>query len=290
MAGEKLFGRRVRLTYKPASGEPATRIEGKAIDRDGFDISFEIDKTLQSEPNKGRITVFNLPEDLRAKLQPTDEDIFELEAGYKTTSALIFKGDHAHVTHRLNGGDWETAIEAGEGMKAYRKSYAAKSFGAGTPFKTVVEYVVKTFEGFKVTPAITRTLSNIGKSFPNGLTIDGQSAKVLNEILKQGGLEFSIQNGEIQMVKTDTQASDAPPIKLDYSSGLVDVPQSGEKAGKPVITFQSLIQPGLVPGRKVKLDVKGDGFLKEVKCVDVKIRGSNFDTEFYCYVDGEVPK
>lgn len=285
MAG-KLFGRRTRLTIRPKDAD-AFYIDGKSIDRDGFDISFDIDKDMETKPNKAKFTVYNLPDNVRAKLEVDDNAVIEFEAGYKTTSAIVFKGNIAHVLSALEGPDMATHIEAGEGHKAYRKSYVAKSYGAGTPFKTVVEDIVKTFEGFKVTPAITRAISNVGKSFPNGLTIDGRSARVLNDVLKHGDLEFSINNNEIQIVKTDTRASDAPTIVLDYTSGLVNVPQLGDKDGKPKIDFQSLLQPGLVPGRKVQLDW-GVG-KKNVVVRTVKITGSNFEDAFYCNCEAALP-
>lgn len=284
----KLFGRVTRLRIIPKTGDIVT-IHGKSIEREGFDLSFDIEKNLQTTPNKAKFTIYNLPDDVRAKLQLKDDDAIEFEAGYKTTSAVVFRGNVTHAIHYLDGADWVSVIEAGEGHKAYRKSYVAKSYGAGTPFKTVVEDIVKTFEGFKVTPAITKAISAVGKTFPDGLTIDGKSADVLNQVLKQGGLEFSIQGNEIQMVKEDTQASDAPAINLDYTSGLVGVPQIGEKEGKPTVTFDSLIQPGLVPGRKVFVGVDGVRYL-ELKCKTVKIVGDNgFGNDFYCKVEAELP-
>lgn len=284
----KLFGRVTRIKITPKVGDVVT-IQGKSIDKDGFDLSFDIEKNLQTTPNKAKFTIYNLPDDVRAKLQLKDDDAIEFEAGYKTTSAVVFRGNVTHVIHYLDGADWVSVIEAGEGHKAYRKSYVAKSYGAGTPFKTVVEDIVKTFEGFKVTPAITKAISAVSKTFPDGMTIDGKSADVLNKVLKQGGLEFSIQGNEIQMVKEDTRASDAPAIRLDYTSGLVGVPQLGEKEGKPTISFDSLIQPGLVPGRKVEIDWEG-GKPKTVVCTVVKIVGDNgFGNDFYSKVEASLP-
>jgi hypothetical protein len=187
-SGKRQFGRVVRVIVKSANGE-TTSI-------DGFDISFDVDKNLEPEPNKAKIKIYNLPEDFRNKLQLKDDSKITLEAGYRQTVAAIFEGNLTHALSGIEGPDWVTQITAEEGVKAYRSSYVAKSYGAGTPFKSVVEDIVKTFEGFKITPAITATLSSIGKSFPNGLTLDGQSAKVLNDILRGVGLGFSIQNGQ----------------------------------------------------------------------------------------------
>lgn len=280
MAGKKLFGRVCRLTIKPKQGD-SFKIEG-------FDFAFDVEKNTKPEPNKAEFTVFNLPDDVRAKLQLKDDAEIEFEAGYKTTAALVFKGNISHAIHYIDGPDMVTKIEAGEGHKAFRSSYVAKTYGAGTPFKTVVNDIVKTFEGFKVTPAITKVLSNIGKSFPDGITIDGKSARVLNDVLKGVGYEFSIQNNEIQILAQGVGASDAPAVKLDYTSGLVGIPQLGEKQGTPTLSFQSLVQPGLVPGRKVLVDWEGNGG-KQVVVQEVKIKGSNFDTEYYSVCESRVP-
>ncbi len=280
MPGKKLFGRVCRLTIKPK--------EGDAFKIEGFDMGFDIDKNTKIEPNKGEFTVFNLPDDIRAKLQLKDDSVVELEVGYKLTSALVFKGNIQNSIHYIDGPDMVTKIEAAEGHKAFRTSYVAKTYGAGTPFKTVVEDVVKTFEGFKVTPAITQTLANISKSFPDGLTIDGKSARVLNDVLRGVGFEFSMQNNEIQILEKGVGASSAPAVKLDYTSGLIGIPQLGEKQGKPTLSFQSLVQPGLVPGRRVFVDWQGNGG-REVVLQEVKIKGSNYDSEFYSICESRVP-
>lgn len=279
MANKKFFGRVVRVTIKPKTGD--------GIILDGFDIAFDVDKNLEQEPNKAKITCYNLPDELRDKLQLKDDALLTLEAGYKQTYATIFEGNLTHALSAISGSDWVTNLEAEEKLKAYRSSFVAKSYGAGTPFKTVVEDIVKSFEGFKVTPEITRVISSIGETFPSGLTIDGPSAKVLSNVLRGVGLAFSIQNGQIQILEPG-KASDKPPLVLDYSSGLVNVPQLGEKKEKATISFQCFINPELVPGRRVQL--------KEPKSVAgtyvaqvVKPKGSNFDNEFYDTVEAFVP-
>jgi hypothetical protein len=278
-SGKRQFGRVVRVIVKSANGE-TTSI-------DGFDISFDVDKNLEPEPNKAKIKIYNLPEDFRNKLQLKDDSKITLEAGYRQTVAAIFEGNLTHALSGIEGPDWVTQITAEEGVKAYRSSYVAKSYGAGTPFKSVVEDIVKTFEGFKITPAITATLSSIGKSFPNGLTLDGQSAKVLNDILRGVGLGFSIQNGQLQILRTGG-ANDQPAVQLDYSSGLVGIPQLGEKTDKATIKFQCFVQPEIVPGRRILLlepkSVKGT-----YVCQTVKPKGSNFDNEFYDHIEAFIP-
>lgn len=274
------FGRVVRARISPADGSEVTLIEG-------FDVSFDIEKNTEQEPNKGKFKFYNLPEDLRNKLQLKDKDKISFEAGYKTTVASVFEGNVTHVLSGIEGPDWVTNIEAEEGGKAYRTSYVAKSYGEGTPFKTVVDDIVKTFEGLKVTPAVTATIANIGKTFPNGLTIDGSSARVLNSILQGVGLTYSIQNGQIQILASGA-SNDQPTIELDYSSGLVNVPQLGEKKDKATISFQCFTNPQIVPGRKVLLK-EPKGARGVYVCNVVKIKGSTFDTEFYDTIEAFIP-
>ncbi len=280
----KLFGRRVRVTIKPL----ATSAKPDWIVVDGHDVAFDVEKNQEIEPNKGRVTIYNLEKKLRDRLQLKDDATVTIEAGYKDTMGVIFTGNITHVLSDIQGPDIITQIDAGESHKAYRGSYHAKSYGAGTPYKTVIEDIVKTFEGFKVTPAITNVISNIGKTVPNALTLDGKSANLLNSVLGPLGLAFSMQQGELQIVEKG-KASDLPTVNLTYSSGLVNVPQIGEKKppAKATISFQSFIQPELIPLRKVFVDwVESKG---EFVCVTVKHKGSNFDNEFYSTVEAFLP-
>lgn len=270
----KLYGRSVTVIVEPPNEE--------GFKVDGHDIAFAIEKTSEPEPNKGNIVIYNLEARLRNRLQLKDDAVVTLKAGYLTTAATIFRGNITHVNSGQQGEDIVTTIEAGEGHKPYRSSFVAKTYGKGTPFKTVVQDIVKTFEGFKVTPSITRIISSIGDSFPAGITLDGPSAKVLTDVLRGTGLAWSIQNGEIQLIETGG-ASDQPLILLTYETGLVDLPKIGEKKDKATIEFKSFIQPGLFPGRKVSVNwIEGKG---EFTCQKVQHKGSNFDDEFYSTVE-----
>lgn len=269
----RLYGRVVRATIRPKDG-PSFLI-------DGHDIAFDVEKTKERDPNKGKITFYNLPADMRGKLKLNDTATVELEAGYPETVATIFKGNVTHSISDLQGPDIVTVVEAEEGVKAYRSSFHTKTYGAGTPFKTVVNDIVKSFEGMHVTSAITKVLSTVGTTFPDGVALDGPSAKILSDVLQGVGLSFSIQKGEIQITR-EGEPTDDPIVKLDYSSGLVGVPQLGEKKEKPTITFQSFIQPELIPRRRVFVDwVESKG---EFVVDSVKHQGSNFDNAFYSTV------
>ncbi len=274
------FGRVVRARITPKDGSSITVIEG-------FDVSFDIEKNLEQEPNKGKFKFYNLPEEFRNKLQLKDTDKIVFEAGYKDTVASIFEGNVTHVLSGIEGPDWVTNMEAEEGGKSYRQASVSKSYGEGTPFKTVVDDIVKTFDGLKVSPTVTAAIANIGKTFPNGLTIDGSSARVLNSILQGVGLTFSIQNGQMQILKFGG-ASDQPIVELDYSSGLVNIPQLGEKKDKATISFQCFTNPQIVPGRKVLLKQPKSARGTYV-CQVVKIKGSTFDTEFYDTIEAFIP-
>ncbi len=253
---------------------------GELIVVDGFDMSFDIEKTKEIQPNKAKFQVFNLPERIRNKMQLTDKAKVEFDAGYKTTTSQVFTGNATHALSDVQGADWVTTIEAQEGGKAYRSSYVAKSYGPGTPYKTIIEDVVKSFSVYKITPQITKVISSLGKAAPSGLTIDGPSAKVLNDVLNGLGLGYSIQNGQLQILKTGV-GSDLPPVKLGYDSGLVGIPQLGEKTDKATVSFQSLLQGELFPGRKVLL--ASPGIKGTFVCDNVKHRGANFGQEFFSH-------
>lgn len=57
--GSKLFGRVVKMQVKPKVGD--------IVKIDGFDISFDIEKTLEREPNKAKFAIYNLPIAVQSK-------------------------------------------------------------------------------------------------------------------------------------------------------------------------------------------------------------------------------
>jgi hypothetical protein len=98
------------------------------------------------------------------------------------------------------------------------------------------------------------------KSFGTGLVLSGGSKDILDSLTKTVGLEWSIQDGELQFLEggkgtLETAFDVSPGTGLVGSPGKVkSSTPTGPQGG---IEFSMLLQPKLRPGRLVKISSVG---------------------------------
>jgi hypothetical protein len=249
-----------------------TSANAKVID--GLRVQFKVKKSVNKEPNEGEISITNLAESSRAALQTKGIKVV-LEAGYAGTLAQIFSGDVRYVSHTHDGPDWTSKLQLGDGETAYRFAFVSESFRAGTPISTVFSKVANAL-GLDSSDAIAFVRKMIPEQFTQGFASHGKASKELDRLLAGRGLEWSIQDGRLQVTATG-QPTSGSAVLLSASSGLIGSPAFGspEKSDKgvdagsipaagkkkqQVLKAKSLLQPSIRPGGRVQLDslsVKG---------------------------------
>lgn len=254
--GQKLFGRSVRITAG------TTQITG-------LRMSFEVKRSLSKTPNSAEVTLWNLNQEHRAALQQKGQRLL-IEAGYGTELLVLFNGFTRTVSSTHQGPDWVTKIRSADGELAYRTARVVESFKAGTPVKAVIKTLCQRL-GIPLQDALAKvdasTFRAGAQQFINGVTLDGEVHELLDPMLRAAGLEWSIQNGALQIVPLGS-ALDGDAILLtstDKQTGLVGSPEVAEKkdaaAGakvskspKHIVKVTALLNPRIEPGKKLKLE------------------------------------
>lgn len=248
-----LYGRRARLL----AGSLEVESEG---DR-GLRMTFNVVRSLTRSKNSASVEIFNLAEDTRARLSEhaearADTRLF-LEAGYEDTVAALFCGDRAWIAHHHRGVDWVTRVRALDGVELGR-ARVSKAFGPGATGEDMVKearkaagLVVKELRaGASVKAALKKTSYDLGK------VVNARALELVREVAEDAGLEASVQDCDIALL-TKKQAIDAPGIVLAPDSGLVGSPEPYRDPERPtdlLIRGTSLLQPGIVPGRRLVLE------------------------------------
>jgi hypothetical protein len=258
----------------------------------GFDVRFDVTKTLKPEPNDCSIQVWNLSEANRAaleELRPKKADArgipVLLEAGYEEDGPCqIFLGDLRTVYSVNDGPDWITTLESGDGEKAYQTSRIGVSFGAKTSLDTALRATIKALgvkqgNAAKVLQQIK--LNGVGKILSQGITLDGPAAKVLTNITRSADLEWSIQDGALQILDRG-KALAQTAIKVSPGTGLIGSPTVDNKG---VLSCQTLMLPDLRPGRLIQVNssrVSGNYRVEKVQWV-----GDTSGGEWYCNIEAK---
>lgn len=286
---DTLYGRIVRATFSiPVAS--ATNFSGVVVDdlvingaddpvSPGLRIKFSIDRTDQKDPNKSSITVYNLNDDSRGKLQQKGVKL-NLEAGYQATGlSRVYLGDVRTVDQVREGDDWGSLVKLGDGERAFRFAQVDESFAAGTPASAILQRLA----GLGGLPLgnVSQKATTLLMRFDNGYTASGRWSNVFDRFVKSLHLAWSIQDGSIQVLAPGESLAVSIPL-LSPETGLIDSPEMGtpEKKGKPaLLTFKALLFP-CRPGMRIQIRSKRyNGLVAVKKCkLDGDVRGQEWYT------------
>lgn len=264
--GQELFNRKIELTIGKRGQQGFTYRDLR--------VGFKVSKSLDSKPNKGEIKVYNLTKDNRAKAEQSGNVII-LKAGYGEQLETIFTGDVARAKTELQGTDYVTTFELGDGETQYRYSRAEISFAKGTDVKDAITTVLG---------MVGAALGDISGLTPqkllSPLVISGDVRKHLDSLAVRQNFEWSIQDDQYQILgKGKTTKEEA--VLLSSDTGLVGIPKNrfGDKDQAKGIEFDALLNGKIKPGRKVVFaspTVQGTYRVEKVTFL-----GDNFDKDFY---------
>jgi hypothetical protein len=291
-----LFDRRAKVTIaNPVASATDFRstttdiieVNGGKTDKPNFPgmrIRLKIEKSLEKAPNTSEIIITNLSPSRRASLQQKGVKVL-LEAGYKDTVFRLFSGDVRSVDHVRNGPDWDTTIKLGDGERAWQFSRVDESFAPGTKVADALKTLARAM-GLG-TGNIDKQAVNITRAFDQGYAVMGGAARALDKLVTAIGKEWSIQDGELQILDP-YQTLDLPIPEIAPTSGLIGSPEMGSPATKKkpaLLRFKSLIFPAR-PGAKVKLkSERYDGYVRIHK---VSYDGDTHGGPWYVTCDASV--
>ena len=218
-------------------------------------IDFKIKKDSESKANEGTVEIYNLSAETRDLLQSQGLK-YELRAGYFGLNEIpligvISTGDVVDAVTRRSGPDFITEIKISEGGEALDKSLD-KSFAENVSTKTIIGAMVSSLGLAK--GVIVGVKDEILKS---GYSATGKIKDRLDELFKKQGLEWSIQNGEVQAYPIGKSTNETA-VLLDSETGLLKAYREKAKlAGSSErvdrLIFEALINPEIRVGRKVKI-------------------------------------
>lgn len=221
---------------------------------DGFRVVFSIEQTDRPEPNSSEISIYNLSEDFRGRIQDRDLPVV-LEAGYGNDISQVFSGQMRRdgISTRRDGPNWITTFKSLDGGDAFRNSRIQESFAAGTKLRPVLEKLARSM-GVGIGNSIAKISEGdaIGTltEFTEGTVLSGKTSSEFDRLLRSIGYDFSIQDGKLQVARLG-QSTEKTAVLLSPGTGLVGSPEPGAKG---LTKIKSLLQPVIRPRRLVRLE------------------------------------
>jgi hypothetical protein len=224
---------------------------------------FEAKKSLQVVPNTCVLHVKNLAPATRKKLTDPRAIPVRIEAGYGTSLDQIYLGDvRALAPGSKDGADVITELSSGDGEHPMAVLRVGVPVGAKTAPATALRAIARalasstpgaTAIGLGNVDQVAATLASTGSAtFPRATVLHGNAARALTDFCRSAGLEWSIQDGVIQVLDLG-QPLVSHPYLLNSDTGLYGSPKL-DTDGR--VTFECAMLPSLRPGMRVELDSK----------------------------------
>jgi hypothetical protein len=256
----------------PALFDRQWSLQVDTLDLSDLDLAFKVERSVWRTPNLAEIRVWNLSETTRAEIQRRETVV--LRAGYEDPPTL-FRGDIRRVWTETDGIDLVTVLQARDGGRAYSEARIARSYNPGTPVVTVLRDVIADMEigqGNLAEYAAAYALRNGADTFGDGYVAAGPARRVLDALTRAAGLRWSVQNGALQLLRQGTPLQ-SRAVLLTSDTGLLDSPTWDERGirtegRRGLLTARALIQPGIEPGRKVRVEsrlVEGDFEVRKIQ-------------------------
>ena len=273
----KNFDRQYRMT----AGKPGSvGFEIGGTSPYALHISFSIQKQELESSNTAKVQVWNLNKANLATLEEKD-CYLTLKAGYGNTLPVILNGTVSHSNTKLDGADTLTEIEVVDGLAEIRDTWVSISYAGKVNSKKIVDDIASQM-GVTVTYSYNAEFADI----PNGFSFVGQAKHALSKACVVSGLEWSIQNGVLQVKKPGDVMSKEVYV-ISPETGLISIPErvqisSSDQNGKNQVGYDLvyLMNGAIGPGDYVQVDSK---YLKGFfRVYSLEIDGDNLGGAWQC--------
>lgn len=234
--------------------------DGKGRELSGLRFAFNIQKTSSKTPNKCSLRVWNLSPDSR-KIAEAVRAVCILKAGYADDVGLvtIFAGNITMASTTQEGADWITELELQDGFLEFRDKKISVSFAENVGAINVLRGIASGFE-----LPIRKFPDGIeSKVYPSGFAFVGRSRDAMDKACQYLGLDWSIQNREIQIVNRGEKYKKIA-YYLTPETGLIGSPTPEQKTetdkkntqdGKTTAGYRmmSLMLPIIEPAHFIKV-------------------------------------
>lgn len=247
--------------------------DGKGIEISSLRITFDIKKSSGDKPNTAVIEIYNLNPDNTTRVIEEWQEI-QLIAGYEGAERLIFNGQIRTAIPKVAGTDRILTIEAGDGDREVLRGFINKTIERGGTANDIVDECQKAM--FGILPAHKDTLN---KTYQRGRVLSGRASDVLNNQCQADDAQWSIQDGQLLLLKGDNVRPNAVWL-INQTTGMLGSPEPTTIGVK----VKTLLNPAYLIGGVAKIDslVFGGG----VRIETIGHRGDTHGSEWVSELEG----
>jgi hypothetical protein len=237
-------------------------------------IGFKIEKTSSEQPNTFTFTIYNLAPQTRLSVEEPDmRCVFYAGYAEEYGPILTAAGAITQVDTSYKEPDVVTQLTARDGFIEIRDTAVSLSYGQGVQASAVIREIAKQMG---LIPVMADDIPD-GK-LTHGFSFYGPARTALHKITRRTGLEWSVQNQQLQVIPL-LGTTKRKAVVLSADSGLIGYPERNRVASQEIAidkdqpagdkvkvtstrpqrdgwTVTSLLLPQVNPGDLVKLESK----------------------------------
>lgn len=242
-----LFGRTgsltlgtTRVNFAALPGQATTGGEGATLA-----VEFRVKKNLKPEPNSVELKIRNLASTTLKAIETPKLVPVQLDVGYGGDNHTIYLGQLRSAQSEIDGSDTVTTISSGDSEQNFSANRCVFQVPKQASPSQILQLAAKAFGAGQGNVATAAALATASVGGP-ARTFHGNAAKVMGDVVRANGMEWSVQDGAMQVIGIGSNIGPtATAVVLSSESGMIGSPTVDNKG---VLSVKSLIQPGLLPG------------------------------------------
>lgn len=211
-------------------------------------IVFQVEQQTRQTPNLAEISVYNVSRQTAQQFINKEFTKVTLTAGYESNPGVIFTGNikfsrfgqETPVDKRLD-------IFCGDGDEPYVHAVTKTTLPTGSTYMDQVNAALQPMKAFGVTLGHVAGLPTTKLNGPRVLF--DNSRNILRDIARATGTEWSIQNGQLQILPTNGSLPNGDVV-LTSDTGLIGLPTQTPGG----IVVRSLLNPSVRPGQIIRIN------------------------------------
>lgn len=198
--------------------------EDESLNYSNLRITFNVTKTISSEPNTGEITIYNLNQNTRNLITTKYYQHVELYICYREDDfRLIFKGDVISINNSQSDLDIITHLKCADGFKAYTDKTIVKTLSSGQSDIVVVNEALASFNIQAATIDLPRNTI-----LPRGKVLFCDAREAVSKVAINNRADWSIQDGQLAIIPKNTALRNDEGYIISSATGMIGSPEKND--------------------------------------------------------------
>ncbi|OHT23304.1 phage protein [Providencia stuartii] len=258
----KQFGRQLKLVIGN---------QDEAFEVTNLRVTFDVKKTLSSEPNPAIIRIYNLNTSHRNLLTSKVFNRVALSVGYDELR-LIYSGDIIDAKITESAEDLICELACGDGFSAYTSSLINKTLAAGNSDADILK---ENAQAMGIEIGITELPND--RQLPRGKVMFTDAREILHKIAKNNQADWSVQDGQLTLLPKNKVVTDNEGFILSQETGLIGKPEKNETG----LVITCLCNPALKIGALVRINAMTTELNGDYKIIELSHMGDFMEKDWY---------